>query len=274
VFSEPTILGGDMRNDMRRLAVLLSLFLALLPAVWAEDILFIGNSFTYANDIPKMVEVIAMSKGKTAGVRAVTKGGQDWSYHLAQPVTDDALKNEAWNWVVLQDHSLSATHARKVDEFLKVGQAFYDRIAQESPQSNILLYETWAYSGRHDVFGVTTTATAQFSSPDEMSGEIRKNYAALQAALQAKDPKRQILIAPVGTAFARCVREHPEIDVYAPDFKHPSPAGSYLSAAVIYAVLFHDSPVGAAPGQKVDPQEAKTLQQVASEAVAALRIVK
>lgn len=243
----------------------LFLFLFLLPTLRADDVLFFGNSFTFVNDIPGMMEAIAVSKGKTVSTLKVTQSGEGWAYHLSKPATDIALKSRTWNWVVLQDYSLNATHARKVEDFMKTGQEFEDRIAQESPKANILLYETWAYSPKHPIFAATAKSPAQFASPDEMYGEIHKNYAALQAALQGRDAQRQVLLAPVGTAFAQCAREHPEINLYAIDFKHPSPSGSYLSALVLYATLFHDSPLGAAPGRKVDPGVAKALQEVAAE---------
>ncbi len=259
----------------RRVTILPLLFLAigvnLSQDLQAEDVLFFGNSFTSANNIPKMVETIAGSKGKVASTIAVTKGGQGWAYHLAKPATDPALQSKSWNWIVLQDYSLNATHGRKVEDFFKTGEGLYERVAKLSPQANILLYQTWAYSPEHPVFKGDGEEKVHFASPGEMEGEIQKNYAALQTRLQAKDPQRTVLIAPVGAAFARCVREHPEISIYGTDFKHPSMEGSYLSAAVIYAVLFKDSPLGAAPAKKVDPQEAKLLQQVAADTVHASR---
>ena len=253
-----------------RSLLVLSVFGVAPPTIQAEDILFIGNSFTYVNDLPRMMEAIATSKGKTATTLAVTKGGKGWSYHLAEPATDIALKSKPWSWVVLQDYSLNATRAGNVELFLKNGQAFYDRLAHETPAASILLYETWAYSAKHPLFAARTSTPARLSSPDEMSGEIHKNYAALGARLQTNDSRRVVVVAPVGTAFARCVREHPEINLYAPDFKHPSPAGTYLAALVIYAAAYKDSPLGAAPGRRVDPKEAKLLQEVAESTVTAV----
>ncbi len=255
----------------RSLVLLSPLLLSFGPlaTLRAEDILFFGNSFTSSNDIPKMVEAIAVSKGKAVTVMAVTKGGQGFPYHLGNPATDPALESKPWNWVVLQDYSLAPTHARKVEDFMKYGQAFYDRIVQKSPAAGVVLYETWAFSPKHALFTAAEGKKAQFASPDELTGELQKNYAALQAVLQAKDPKRPVLVAPVGTAFANCVRTHPDVNLFAPDFKHPNVDGSYLSALVIYATVYKDSPLGAAPGKKVKPADAKILQEVAEATIKA-----
>lgn len=252
---------------------ILTVFTLLPTGVLADDVLFFGNSFTSASDIPKMVEAIATSQGRTVSTMAVTKGGQGFAYHLSKPATDSALESKPWQWVVLQDQSLNPTHAGK-DDFLKTGQELAERIANLSPKSKVVLYETWAYSPKHAIFGATSKEKGSFANPDEMYAELRKSYAALQAALKQKSSERTVLVAPVGAAFARCQKEYPEVQIYAADHKHPSIAGSYLSACVLYATLTGDTPVGAAPGRKVDPQEAKILQEVAEKTVGELRASK
>jgi hypothetical protein len=255
----------------------LFLFCLSILALPADDILFFGNSFTQgAGDvwvvgmggIPKLVEAIAASKGKTVNTMMVATGGKDWAYFMANPATDPALKSKPWNWVVLQDYSTKPTHLARTNTFMADGEAFYDRIAQESPQAKIVLYETWAYDARNPIFTGVSNKKG-FVNPDEMIGEIVKNYTALLSALQAKDPNRQIVMAPVGEAFARCVKEHPEIALYnAKDLKHPTQAGSYLSAMVIYATIFQDSPKGALTAFKhfaIDDNVAANLQAVADE---------
>ena len=49
------------------------------------NILFIGNSYTYYNDMPKMLESLARAAGFYAEVASVTKGG----YTLARLASDD-----------------------------------------------------------------------------------------------------------------------------------------------------------------------------------------
>jgi len=268
------------------------LLFGLLPFLRADDALFVGNSFTEANHLTKLVEDVAASKGRKLETGAHTRGGMGWSFHLSGTGINDQLKSKSWNWVVLQDYSTNATHINQSDRggFEKTGEEFYDRIAQFAPQAAIVLYETWAYDGKSAIYkgaapasdaeknaegkpeekkgGKAHSPQAEFANPDEMMGEIQKSFTTLQATLQAKDAKRQVLIAPVGEAFAKCVHEHPEINIYSKDRKHPDLQGSYLAACVIYATCYHDSPVGAAPAPTLKADEAKTLQEIA-EAVTA-----
>ena len=52
------------------------------------------------------------------------------------------------------------------------------------------------------------------------------------------------LVIPAGLAFTRVVARRPHINLYLPDERHPSLAGTYLAAATTYAALFKRSPVG------------------------------
>src|SRR5258706_7994214 len=80
----------------------------------ADDILFIGNSFTYGETapavkknggVPKLFEEIALAKGRQVATAAVTAGGKDWAYHPSQPPTAKTLASKNWSWVVLQEYS-------------------------------------------------------------------------------------------------------------------------------------------------------------------------
>jgi hypothetical protein len=239
-------------SHARRTILGLLILSGTVLALPAEDVLFVGNSFTYGGDpavsknggIPKLVELIAAAKGKTVAATMMVVGGKGWDFHLQNPATLTAITSKPWNWVVLQDHSESPTHAGNLDAFMKNGKTLHDKIAAASPQAGIVLYETWAYATGSWIYKTPPTAKT-FSNPEEMMGELHKNYSALLADLQAKDPNRRILLAPVGDAFARCIQENPGINLYAKDLKHPDKEGCYLSALVIYATLFQDSPQGA-----------------------------
>ena len=51
-------------------------------------------------------------------------------------------------------------------------------------------------------------------------------------------------MAPVGIAWENCLRRHPGIALYQADGQHPTEAGSYLAACVMYCTLFGKSPLG------------------------------
>jgi hypothetical protein len=254
-----------------RFTLLALLFTAAFLSAQADDILFFGNSFTFGatvpgieknGGVPKLVQEIAAAKGKQVETTAVVAGGKDLSYLLTLPATDQALQ-KTWTWVVLQDHSLRPTHIGNVPQFLRDGEVFSERLARTSPNTGIVLFETWARPA-----GPFYTAKS-FSGPDEMMSDLHQSYASLRDDL-AKNPNRPARVALVGTAFAREAAEYPAINLNASDHHHADAEGYYLAALVIYETIYHDTAKGA-PNQffngqiTIPAEDAAKLQQVADE---------
>jgi len=242
----------------------------------ADDVLFVGNSFTFAamaptvrinGGVPKLFEEIALAKGRQVATSAVTAGGEDWSYHLAQPATEKALSSKTWTWVVLQDYSTRPTQAGNVEQFMRDGETFSERIARTSPTAGILLYETWA---RPPGVFYKLGPGKVLSGPDQMMDELHQSYGRLRDDLAAKNSNREVRVALVGTAFARVAAEYPAINLNAVDQHHATAEGYYLAALVIYETIYHDSAKGAPAsffhGELVIPaDDAAKLQEVADE---------
>lgn len=79
-----------------------------------------------------------------------------------------------------------------------------------------------------------------------------------------------IMVAPSGLAFAKCIKQYPEIDLIQKDKNHPTPAGTVLQAAVMYATMFKRSPEGypyvpIGVGTEVDDATVAKLEKVAWE---------
>lgn len=246
------------------------------PAFSTENILFIGNSFTYGfgcpavennGGVPKLVEVIAAAKGRKAAVAMRAGAKEDWGCHLSEPKTERALHARPWNWVVLQDASTKPTRLGNLNRFLENGKALYHRIRDHSPGTMIVLYETWARGGGYSYYSVDAAHTT-FVSPAEMTTELRRGYATLKEVLGDLEPGEQVRLARVGTAFALCQKQYPKINLFYADRMHASDQGNYLAALVIYATIFRDSPLGAPrkfAGFTIAPHVAAKLQQIAAE---------
>jgi len=258
------------------LIVLAAFCCGVTPRLSAEEFLFFGNSFTFGagseivqknGGVPKLVEAIATSKGKTIATQMLTVGGKDLEFHLQRAKTDETLKLKPWDRIVLQGYSLEATHLRDPALFLKNGEIFYKRIRESSPRAKVVLYQTWARAPGHPLYTGTSTSKS-FIDPVEMNREIQENYGKLARQLEDLEPGTQVELAPVGQAFARSLEKHPDLKLHSGDKYHASTEGSYLAALVIYATIFQDSPVGATRefrGTSLDAEVAAKLQDVARE---------
>ena len=179
-------------------------------------VLFIGNSYTYYNNLPGMLQALSNAAGKTLETAMVTSGGKSLEWHWYNPETLDAIDKGQWDSIVLQDHSL-----RAVEEPDKLRSAVTKLAARIRKVDAIpLLYPTWA---RQHIPG--------------MQDAITETYVRVAREIDA-------MVAPVGCAWRKARVASPGLSLHVEDRSHPSMLGSYLAACVFYATLFGETPVG------------------------------
>ncbi len=194
------------------------------PAVAAAHaplrILWIGNSYTYVNDLPRTLTLLALAAGenRVPAITAVLKGGQFLRGHAARRDIAELL-SQSWDYVVLQDQSLAPI--QQPDTVLKYGTQL-GTMARKAG-AKVLLYVTWP---RRDT--------------PQTNGAIAATYAKLADALGAT-------LVPVGAAWMAMREESPASELYIDDGSHPSPIGTYLAASVFYRVLYGKPALGLAP---------------------------
>jgi hypothetical protein len=102
--------------------------------------------------------------------------------------------------------------------------------------------------------------TWAYADAPEMTAQLAEQYTIAGNANDA-------LVIPAGLAFAKAIARNPQVNLYDPDKRHPSLAGSYLGAATIYASLYGKSPAGLPYYGGLDAKTAGFLQEVAWETV-------
>ncbi len=221
--------------------------LAGLPATAEEAVplrvLFIGNSLTFYNDLPSLVEQLSRAAGVERPVDAerIARGGDSFYKHTERRDDGAPLKVIAeggWDVVVLQENGRLAARSG-IDSF-----PFASRLvrAVRAAGARPIFYMTWAYRGQED-----------------MLPGIRDAYSKLGSRLEVE-------VAPVGDAWRLAQDAGDGVDLFAADGIHPSPQGSYLASCVIFSTLYQRSPEGLPP-LTVDPEIARNLQQFASTAI-------
>jgi hypothetical protein len=201
------------------------LFLNLLlttagvSAAEGSSILFIGNSYTFANGglgLHLREFYASANPGLQIETGEITAGGATLENHWANPVVIGALSGGLWDIAVMQEQS-----TRPVTHPLLM-YAYADSLGDLA-----------ASSGTTPAFLMTW---ARRSDP-EMIGDLSSAYS-YAAGLSGA------LVVPAGEAFRRSEIENPEILLYEADDSHPSPHGTYLVVCVLYAFLWGESPVG------------------------------
>jgi hypothetical protein len=215
-----------------------------------RPVLFIGNSLTYVNDVPGIVQSMVDSVGADSlDVQSWTEPDFALIDHWSSGRAQTAIQSRKWAFVVLQQGPSSVEVNR--DTLRLATKNFAPLISAAGAKP--ILYAAWPTVDRQQDFP-----------------RALESY-----ALAASDVGG--LLAPVSAAWLIVITEHPSIPLYSSDGLHATLAGSYLAATVIYATITGKTPVGLPAKIQVrkswtlslDPTVARTLQDAAARAVAA-----
>ena len=201
-----------MRTTRRTLALgaLAATFAPMAIAQGASArILFIGNSHTYLNNVPALVQAIFDSAGLACDTAMIAKPGYALMDHWAEPEAREAIARGGWTHVVLQQ----GTSAR-ADSRANL-RAYVGRFAPliEASGARTALYSIWPTRDNRQDF--------------ERASESWR--------LAAQDV--DALLCPVADAWRIALRAEPRPTLYASDGLHAGVYGSYLAALVIFSVL-------------------------------------
>ncbi|MEZ4336697.1 MAG: hypothetical protein R3B82_08725 [Sandaracinaceae bacterium] len=189
-------------------------------------VLFVGNSYTFYNDVPGQVAALAREDagGPSIETSRVAQGGATLKLHATETGALERVAEPGWTHVVLQENSTGTLHSAR--EYRRSVRRLAERAT-----GRVLLYETWARKPGHEVY------RSRWSG-GRPSAMLRRVRAELERA--ANDLGAQIV--PVGTAWERCLERYPHLELYDADGHHASPLGSHLAACVFYAHLTRRDP--------------------------------
>ncbi|HVU14479.1 MAG TPA: DUF4886 domain-containing protein [Phototrophicaceae bacterium] len=233
-------------------------------------VLFIGNSYTYVNNLPGLLIELSKGEAKPVDAEMVVEGGATlnslWDKGTGQGTAQAAIQSARWDYIVLQEQSTLGGY-EVVNGIDQIGDpsGFYDGVrkfddAIRQVGAKTLLYMTWA----------------RRNAP--------QNQAFLTNAYLTIAKERHAIVAPVGLAWQAALNKLPGLPLYQDDGSHPDVLGSYLAACVFYATIYGKSPEDL-PGQitntlvdaageaqtgvvNLTAQEAQFLQQIAWQVVA------
>jgi hypothetical protein len=238
---------------IRLSTIFISILLSLTAG--AQDsvsVLFIGNSYTYVNDLPNLLTQIASSLGDVVYQDSHTPGGTTFQNHAGNPAAYAKINSEPWDYVVLQGQSQEPSFSdSQVDaETLPYAVQLADSVYANRFCSEVLFYMTWGRENGDPQWGPISTF-------EGMNMRLRNAYLRMSDSVQGS-------VAPVGVAWKYVRDNYPTIGLYAGDGSHPSLEGSYLAACTFYASVFRKSPIGAPFISTLDPTTAGILQAAAS----------
>jgi len=236
-------------------------------------ILFVGNSYTSVNNLPKLLTALLAEDGRKVTTGEYLAGGMSFRQHWSQNLGDDAAvskdpnaaskpktrkgqldkllaEKDSWDFAVLQGQSLETL--TPAWETAKYAGLLVEKIRQADPKTQPVFYQTWARQHQPE------------------------NQAIISKAYMDLARQHKALIAPAGEAWKAAFAARPTLVLHVADKSHPTPAGTYLTGCVYYAVITGKSPVGlparieftkGKPAFDLSAEDAKFFQEIAWKTV-------
>ncbi|MBL7902412.1 MAG: T9SS type A sorting domain-containing protein [Bacteroidia bacterium] len=221
--------------------------------------LFIGNSYTYFNNLPQLVQQLALANGDSLDVDSYAPGGYTFNNHYNDANCLAKIYSKDWDFVILQAQSQEPSfspaqvNAQTLPYALKLDSVIKDNHAC----SKTVFFETW---GRKFGDASNCAAYPPVCTYTGMQNRLKQSYT-LFANLTSG------LVAPAGEAFRESILQQPGLELYQPDQSHPSVEGSYLSAAVFYETLFQKTVISNTFISSIPSATANLLQNIAHQVV-------
>jgi hypothetical protein len=213
------------------LRLLLAVLLVSTPIAAVDDkpaplrVLFVGNSLTYTNDLPRMVARLAELDGRSCETTMIAVANHSLADHLDSPRFQREIRAK-WDFVVLQQgpSSLDASRQQLVRDTKAIAGLLKGTAAR------VALVTVWPASSRVQTWE-----------------RVAESY---RVAAEAVDG----LWIPAGVNLRLAMQQDRTLKVLGADGFHPAMAGTYLAALTTYHSL-----TGSLPAASNEPKTARRI---------------
>lgn len=182
------------------------------PLGAGDNVLFVGNSLTYQNDLPGMVVSIARAGGVALQSGSLALPNHALIDYLLdgslQPIIASGARG-GWKHIVMQQGPSTVPICR---DTLVIAVKEIDRLGKLGNAKSVVMM-AWPSQSR----------AADFP-------KVRESAQMAAVAIGG-------LFAPAGDAWLRAMDRDPTLTLYGPDGYHPAPLGTFLAALVLYERL-------------------------------------
>ena len=182
-----------------------------MPKKQPLNLLFIGNSHTYYNDMPLLVQRRATDLGHDCHVTMLAHPGWYLEQHANDPEARFNILYGGYDYVILQEH---AHPFGPEEDFTRAARTLSAWIREAGAVP--IIYETWA-------------------KKDEPHVQAHMNEVHRRVASEI-----DALLAPVGEDWWGYMRSWPNLELYDADGAHASRAGSDFAAKMIWEEIRND----------------------------------
>ncbi len=198
------------------------------------NVLFLGNSYTYVNNLPLVTASAAASVGDSLVYDSNTIGGYTLEQHSQDATSLSKIAVGNWDYVVLQEQSqLPSFPIEQVDtQVFPYAKILDSTIHHDNSCGRTMFYMTW---GRE--YGDTSNCPTW---PPVCTYQGMDSMLYLRYMMMADS--NNAVVSPVGAVRRYIIDNYPSIQLYQADQSHPTPAGTYAAACCFYTAIFKRDP--------------------------------
>ena len=251
------------------------------------DVLFIGNSLTYFNDMPGMLQKMMTEKNLEINIEQITYPGFSLYAHLENIVeessenhvrtrkktdqevteTEKKIKEKDWDIIIMQTGGVSILipeiRKKKVDPAIK------EIMSLSNPESKFILFNTWTTKVVYPKeYCYSAADVDKYSNPGEKicSPEFKNSkeyFDALQSGYKELSENNEISLTRHAEIFQEITNKNPEVELLE-DTMHPSKKGAFLSACIFYKLISGKEPNRLKYTADIDNKTAELIKMTAS----------
>ena len=220
-------------------------------------VLFVGNSLTYYNEMPQLLQQMLNEGEEKVKVEQSTFPGMQLRHHLITIKSDyhigtpedpnnlnlskEKLRNSNWEYVILQEGTVSFLIPEYVQNSLK--STFSNILAEfGSPKTKFILFQTWAPSNYYP-----QTYCRPKRPPVDYNSEIEdicspvitnrnQEIEIIKKSCEELAAYNKMILSKNGELFYKFNLQFPELRLYDEE-GHPTKAGAFMNACVFYEVF-------------------------------------
>ena len=236
---------------MKKIIILLVLFQCIKSTSQSQTrkVLFLGNSYTYVNDLPQIVSDLAANTGDVLIYDSNLIGGYTLQDHYASTTSLNKILSNNWDYIVLQEQSQRPAFPVALAFFNAFGD-LKNYIKQNKPCAQITSFMTWGHENGDIQNCPNNPAVCTYTG---MQNLLTDRYMEFSDTFNSE-------VTPVGVVWKYIRENYPNIDLYQSDGSHPSLAGSYLAACCFYTSLYRKNPNLITNNYGLDPNTASIIR--------------
>lgn len=245
----------NTKRELKIAIILLLITCSLCIQAQTKSVLFLGNSYTYVNDLPQLTADLAASVGDTLIFDSNTPGGYTLEGHSTNNISLEKIMQGNLDFVILQEQSQRpAMPITQVMENVFPYARILDSINMVyNSCGETMFFMTW---GRKNGDATNCPTWPPVCTYEGMDSLLHLRYMMMADSNDA-------VVSPVGAVWRYLRNQYPLIDLYSADGSHPSEAGSYAAACSFYTAIFRKDPTLIPFDFTLNPEDAMIIRSAA-----------